>query len=352
MTRVRLANRGDHAQWDDYVLAKERVTPYHTIAWKLAVEAAYGHRGHYLLAEDGGRIEGVLPLFLLCPPLLGNTLCSLPFCDVGGCLADDDDIRGQLLSEAFALARNTAAAKVEIREDAAADAETPLPGQFEHAPKVSMTLPLPENSQALLAGFKSKLRSQIKKAEKNGLTFSNGAGEQGIDAFFHVFSRNMKQLGSPVHAKRWFQAVQQHFGDNMLLGLVSMDSTVVGAGIVLIAAGKAYIPWASTLSAFNRYAPNMLLYWHLLQQSCDAGCKSFDFGRSTLGEGTFRFKKQWGATPAVLQWQTYDPQGQLLEAGDSGGGGGARRVIENVWRRLPLSLTVGLGPPLRKYITL
>jgi hypothetical protein len=30
--------------------------------------------------------------------------------------------------------------------------------------------------------------------------------------------------------------------------------------------------------------------------------KSFDFGRSTMNEGTYKFKKQWGCEPTQLHW--------------------------------------------------
>jgi hypothetical protein len=62
------------------------------------------------------------------------------------------------------------------------------------------------------------------------------------------------------------------------------------------------IPWASTLRAANPDSPNMLLYWKLLEYAVEAGYRRFDFGRSTPGEGTFAFKRQWGAEPVPLHW--------------------------------------------------
>jgi hypothetical protein len=113
------------------------------------------------------------------------------------------------------------------------------------------------------------------------------------------------------------------------------------------------IPWASSLRRFNRLNPNMLLYWNFLAFAADNGFTRFDFGRSTPGEGTWRFKQQWGARPEPLIWQNLTPDGRLLAAptGESGTSG-HRRKIEAVWRRLPLALTNAVGPMVRRHVSL
>ena len=45
---------------------------------------------------------------------------------------------------------------------------------------------------------------------------------------------------------------------------------------------------------------NMLMYWHLLQRTIQRGNRTFDFGRSSESSGTYRFKRQWGATRRQL----------------------------------------------------
>jgi len=70
--------------------------------------------------------------------------------------------------------------------------------------KVSLILDLPGSADALMQGFKSKLRSQIRKPEKEGLTAVIGGMEQA-DNFYYVFSRNMRYLGTPVYNKHFFR---------------------------------------------------------------------------------------------------------------------------------------------------
>ena len=51
-------------EWDAFVRSSAHGSPFHLLAWKRVVEAAFGHRPHYLLAVGSDRVEGVLPLFM------------------------------------------------------------------------------------------------------------------------------------------------------------------------------------------------------------------------------------------------------------------------------------------------
>ena len=50
------------ARWDAYVNAHPDATFFHRAGWKRVIEEAFGHRTHFLLAERGGEVVGVLPL--------------------------------------------------------------------------------------------------------------------------------------------------------------------------------------------------------------------------------------------------------------------------------------------------
>lgn len=351
-TQISIATTKDYLRWDDYVHNHPQSTPYHLTSWKQAVEAAYKHQAYYLIAEENGKIEGTLPLIQLSPPFLINNFCSLPFCDVGHCLYDNDNVKQALLDFAFQLMQENNITNFEIRERYFSD----LPAcnndrkNYSVAHKVSMILPLPENSETLWTSFKSKLKSQIRKAEKNGLTFDAGNSQEYVDKFYGVLSRNMKDLGSPVHSKQWFSEIAKSYNDKSLIGLVKMNDIVIGAGLLLFAGNKVAIPWASTLREYNRYSPNMLLYWNLLKLSADADYQYFDFGRSSPDEGTFKFKKQWGAQPIALNWEIFNANGeQITKSKDNGL---ARTIVEKIWRKLPLNFANRLGPLIRRYISL
>jgi len=365
MITVRQAAVEDKASWDTYVKNHKQHTPYHFFAWQQAIEKSYGHQGYYLIAEEisstseQSSIVGVLPVTLFSLPFGKKSLCALPFCDIGGILADSDEVLTLLVNASKDFAKQAQAKKIDIRTS-----NLSQPIDESASGKVRMLMPLPETSEALFNGFKSKLRSQIRKAEKNGLRFVRASDINLLDDFYDVFSHNMRALGSPVHAKSLFIELFKQYKNNMLISVVYHNDIAIGAGIVLKSETKASIPWASTKAEFNRLSPNMMLYWSLLEYLSDNGTTEFDFGRSSFGEGTFKFKQQWGASPSPLTWHTYTlgDDGQFALNGDDDNSNNQpsaptnqsklRNIVENFWRKLPVPMTVLLGPKIRKYISL
>ena len=351
MLSIRPATPNDRDYWDNYVQNHQECTPYHLFAWQEAIFAAYGHKPCYLIAESDETLVGVLPLINLKIPLLGEKLISLPFCDLGGPLADSTEIANEL--KRFATAKRIMHAdEIEYRENGNETCQTDseLTGE-----KVRMILSLPNNSQELFSMFKSKLRSQINKAKKNGLTYSIKAGSENknlLNDFYQVIAENMRSLGSPVHSKKWFEKICENYRKNCIVTIVYHNKMPVAGGIVLISGSKASIPWASTIRQYNRLSPNMLLYWSLLEYCCDHGMKEFDFGRSTFGEGTYKFKAQWGALPRLLNWQHSDQALSPNLTQNKRSSPNLRKIAETIWCRLPLKLTVILGPQIRKFISL
>jgi lipid II:glycine glycyltransferase (peptidoglycan interpeptide bridge formation enzyme) len=159
----------------------------------------------------------------------------------------------------------------------------------------------------------------------------------------------MRDLGSPVHSKKLFAAVMDQFGEKARIGLAEYEGKCISAGLILSTEEQTSIPWASSLRNFNHLAPNMLLYWNFLKFAADSGKKIFDFGRSTENEGTFRFKRQWGAEPFPLTWYSSCPSSLGQSVNDKISG---RKSAANLWKKLPISITNILGPQLRKYINL
>ncbi|MCP2938018.1 hypothetical protein NK983_35520, partial [Salmonella enterica subsp. enterica serovar Typhimurium] len=70
---------------------------------------------HYLLAERGGRICGVLPLAQVKSRLFGHSLVSLPFGVYGGVAADDDEAARALETEAQRIAQLLGVDHLEFR---------------------------------------------------------------------------------------------------------------------------------------------------------------------------------------------------------------------------------------------
>jgi len=71
---VRTLQANDLARWDAYVQAHPDASFFHRAGWKRVIEDAFGHRSHFLLAERGGELAGVLPLVEIDSRLFGHSL--------------------------------------------------------------------------------------------------------------------------------------------------------------------------------------------------------------------------------------------------------------------------------------
>jgi serine/alanine adding enzyme len=335
------------------------------------IDKAYAHKTYYLMATDSshppgaGRVVGILPLVYLKSFLLGNnSLISIPFFDLGGIIADNEAVEKAIFSQALELARGLGVNNIELRNI--------HPTSWLNAPdesygrtldhlteiiyfcrtrshKVRMVLELPESAEVLMKSFKSKLRSQINVPVKEGLQSKIG-GIELLEDFYKVFLVNMRDLGSPVHSKKILREVMEEFSGSARIIMVYKDDRALAGSIVIGFRDTLENPWASSLKAYSKLSPNMLLYWTMLKYASDNGYRYFDFGRSSPNEGTYRFKEQWGARPTVLNWHYV-----FLNNRPDGDGITDKSRFEaaiRYWRKLPVGVTKLVGPRLRKHIGL
>jgi hypothetical protein len=102
------------------------------------------------------------------------------------------------------------------------------------------------------------------------------------------------------------------------------------------------MPWASSVRDYNALCPNHLLYWSIIQFAAAKGHAVLDFGRSTPGEGTFKFKEQWGARPLPLHWEYVLAEGTPMP--DVSPANPKFQAAIEIWKRLPLPLATRIGP--------
>jgi FemAB-related protein (PEP-CTERM system-associated) len=337
--RVALAAGSERAAWDAYVESAPGATGYHEWEWGGVLKRSFGHQPEYLIARRGDEVAGVLPLVEMRSVLFGRLMSSLPFVNYGGVVAGSPAIASVLVRAATRLARERGARHLELRHTAKLIADAPC---RQH--KVSMHLAL---SPGMWERFDRKVRNQIRKAEKSGLTTDRG-GVERLDDFYPVFARNMRDLGTPVYARRFFDEILRAFPGRAEVIVVRAGGTPVAAGVTLRTRETLEVPWASSLREHIALCPNHLLYWTAIQQGLDHGCRLLDFGRSTPDQGTYHFKRQWGAVPVPLFWEY-----PWIESGgipDQGPTNPKFKAAIALWKRCPLWLTKMVGPRLGRAI--
>jgi len=330
---VTVATPADRSAWEAFVSSTPAATGYHEWAWRTVIEQSFGHEAIYLMARDEGRVLGVLPIVQIKSLLFGRTMTSLPFLNYGGVLAESEHAANALVEKAAQLARGRGVGHVELRH---------IERRFPDLPckqhKVTMKLAL---QPGMWERLDRKVRNQVRKAEKSELVATRGGAELAGE-FYTVFTRNMRDLGTPVYARRFFEEILNAFPGRARVIVVRLKDRPIAAGLTFRTRNTVEIPWASSIRDFNNLCPNHLLYWTALEAAVADGCETFDFGRSTPDEGTYKFKEQWGAEPVRLHWEY-----RLLHDGrlpDQSPKNPKFRLMIETWKRCPLWLTNALGP--------
>jgi len=266
--------------------------------------------------------------------LFGDYLMSMPFVNYGGPVGSPEACR-LLVEEAIRLSGEMDVDLLELRSREALGLDLRASRQ-----KVTVLLPLPEDPQLLWKeGLRSKVRSQIRRPMKAGMTTQFGV--EHLPAFYRVFSRNMRDLGTPVLPPHFFDAIRHVFSDQFVVCAIYHGNTPVAAGCGLCYGGEFELTWASSLQKYNREAPNMLLYWSLMEEMIRRGVHTFNFGRCTPGEGTHRFKLQWGGVDVPLHWTQWSPTGVADTPSPEKG---MYKTAVALWRRLPVPVANAIGP--------
>jgi serine/alanine adding enzyme len=329
------------AGWDEFVRARPAASIYMLSGWALLAREVFGHQTFFLEARaTPDRLTGVLPLVRQKSLLFGDFLTSVPFFNYGGALADTPEQALALMEQARSLAQELGCRYLEFR-----DAQ-PQPGEWRvRTDKVTLVLDLPPDFATLSKYLGAKLRSQVKRADREEPTVRQG-GLELLDDFYGVFCRTMRDLGTPVYPRRFFAAILERFGNECLLVVVYRRGEPAAGAFLVLANGRAEIPWAACRDDAKPGGFNMRLYWEVLRVVMERGCRQFDFGRSTADSGTYKFKLQWGAKPVQLYWHRWEKGVTPPAAGapQPAAEGRLMRRATAIWKRLPLGLANTLGP--------
>ncbi|MBN2886442.1 MAG: FemAB family PEP-CTERM system-associated protein [Chromatiaceae bacterium] len=335
---IRAYREADRAAWEALVERHPEATFFHRIGWREVLEAAFGHRSHYLIAEHAGALRGLLPLAEVRSLLFGHALISTPFCVRGGALAESPQVREQLDAAACRLAESLGVDYLEMRLDA--------PGQ-PHWPRkdlyVGFRKPLDPDPERNLLAIPRKQRAMVRKGLAAGLV---GVAEEGTDGVYALYAESQRNLGTPVVSRRYFRLLKAVFGEDCEALTVRHRGRPL-AGVLSFRFRDQILPYygGGGIKARRLHA-NDLMYWEVMRRACERGCRLFDFGRSKRGTGSFNFKRNWGFEPEPLSYEYHLVRARSVP--DLSPLNPRYRLFIAGWKRLPLPLSRLLGPPLAR----
>lgn len=331
---------GREADWDSFVRAHPEGTFFHRAGWKPVLEGAFGHRVHLLAAWRGRTLVGALPLVALRNRLFARALVSVAFGAYGGPLAQDREAGAALDRAATALGARLGVAYVEYRLHAPRNPDWPRREDLHATFRRAIT----DDADANLKAIPRKQRAVVRKAlAAEDLSV---AAPGALATFYDLYAESLRNLGTPVFARRYLERLTTVFGDACEVLLVREKGRPV-SGVLSFYDGETVLPYyGGGVPSARKSGANDLMYWALMCRAAERGCRVFDFGRSKVGTGAYAFKKNWGFKPAPLIYEYYLVKARAVP--ETNPLNPKYRHAIAAWQRLPLWLANRVGPPLAR----
>lgn len=328
------------AAWDAFVAGHPQGTFFHRAAWRHVIERAFGHRTHYLMAERDGAVVGVLPLGHVRSALFGSTLISVPFCVYGGPLAADREAFSALAAAAAALLPQSRATAVEFRFQSPPEAGWLDPAWVARSDLyVTFRKPISASDDANLKAIPRKQRAVVRKGIERGLT---STVDRDVALLHGIYAESVRNLGTPVFARRYFEILAEAFGDDLDVLTVRDGETPVASVMSFYWRDEVVPYYGGGTRAARACHGNDFMYWEVMRRAAARGCRLFDYGRSKVGTGSFAFKKNWGFEPAPLHHAfRLAPGASVPEINPLNP---KYRLFVAAWKKLPLPVANLIGP--------
>lgn len=343
--RIKHLDAITNAAWDNYVLSHSNGTFCHLSGWKTAIEQGAGIQCPFIYAEQDGAIVGVMPLTIKKHFLFGKALISSMFAVYGGALGQTSDIVQSLEHAAWKMAEKMGLPVLETRDVSAVGDE--LCGSWTYGEgAATFVKSLEQDTEQQLLSIPRKQRAVVRKSLKHELTTDwNG----NLDGFFDLYARSVHALGTPVFPKKLFAALTHEFGDSVLIQMtISPDGDPIASLMSFIHKDTVMPYYAGGTAKTRQYAGHDHMYFQLMLEARNRGCQQFDFGRSKVDSGPYKFKKNWGFDPSPLHYKYRIAEGHSMPNLSQQSGPYAK--LSEMWKKLPFPITKIIGPHIARHL--
>jgi FemAB-related protein (PEP-CTERM system-associated) len=332
---VRQLAPGDEPRWDAFVERSPDATFFHRAGWKRVLERGLGHDAPFLLAERAGEVAGVLPLGHIRSLLFGRSLVSTPFCVYGGAVADSDEAREALEGEAVRMAERRRVDALELRHRQAQHPDWPAKRDL----YVTFRKAIDPDPEANYNRIRRKQRAEIRKGIGHGLY---GEIDADVDRFYPVFAESVRNLGTPVFPKRYFQTLKAVFGDDCEILTILQGGRPVSAVMSFYFRDEVLPYHGGGTHEARGLRANDFMYWELMRRSAEGGVAVFDYGRSKVNTGSYDFKRHWGFEPEPLHYEYHLVR--AAQVPDLSPNNPKYQAFIAAWKRLPVGVSRLVGP--------
>jgi FemAB-related protein (PEP-CTERM system-associated) len=340
-SEIKTLSAAQFSAWDSYVKAHKEGTFFHLSGWQTVIQDSFSHHCYFLYSESKGAINGVLPLVEVKSKLFGHALISTPFCVYGGAIADNAEICRTLEKKAIEIAESLGVDHLELRYKTEQANDMLL--KQAHS---TFGCELAGDAEQILLSVKKKQRAVIRHSLKNELSCEV---TKKTDKFYDLLSESYRNLGTPIFSRKYFNNLIKVFGDDVDIAVISDKEQQPSNAVMNFYFNEQVLPYYGGGNSAARYHKSAdFMYYQVMCNARERGCKWYDFGRSKNDSGPYRYKKTWGMEPQPLFY--YYHLVKATELPNLSPNNPKYKLFINLWQKFPLKLSQILGPVLSKYL--
>lgn len=326
--------------WDDFVMGNPSSIAWQSYGWSDVVRRHYGLEFYPLAVFEGSRICGILPLYHMRGLTGKDALVSVPYAVAGGILADEPDVRDALLGRAVQISRSYGSCRITLKQykfRCEGDLRTD-----ENYYNRELTL---TNSAGDLWKRISELnRERVTTAMKLGAVLEYPSRDSGT--FHKLLMLHLHRRGIPCVSKRWIDDLLAF--EMYSIAMLKRGGSIVAATMVKEFKDTISFPFTCCAADNDVTAlPVYALYWNLIEHFASNGKSIFHSGRIPVSDETDGYRLGWGGTKYQYFYQYHPNSATRTEYATRRGR--KRAVIEQCWKRLPLSVAGVMGPRIVKH---
>lgn len=191
-------------------------------------------------------------------------------------------------------------------------------------------------SNKLHQNCRRKVRQSIKR---NDFKITVGKDIHLIDDFYILFSKIMHRHGTPLNDKLFFTTMIDSIDSEVLI--YKLGDSVVGASIIVFDGDISNLYWSVINDDFISTQIGYFSFWNAIKYVVESrNCTVFDFGRSSYGGPTYKFKLQWGAKPIKIDIFSSDDRNVYSKYS----------LASSIWKKIPKPIVDFFGPKICKYL--
>lgn len=337
------------ASYEEFIRNRSDSNIYHTLEWKNLIEKVYSFDSHYLLAFEGHKLVGVLPLFYANTLVKGRRYTSIPFSHHVPLLADSEVARHKLLSSLFGLMEAYRVPQSELRNIFQTDNSRVKLYSQNFLTSIELKLTKGELWNNL---NKSSIQRSIKKAVKSDLEIDSSNTLEAYRSFYELQAITRKKQGAPMYSYSLFENLANLCAP---MGYSKCYLARCGkkpvAGLIVLSFGTTAIyGYGGSLDDPDYLAmrPNHLLMWNAMLDAKNSNYATFDMGSTPENHDTLlRYKKGWGgATERLYYSYVFSGKRSQVLSRDSK----SLHVVSQLIKYAPVALNKFIGPYLLRQI--